>query len=121
MLETVLKAFQVALSVEYCQVPLPVVAVTAIPDKALESTSAQLALVKKAETKVDALVVAVFTLVKLNEAALVIVGASLTAVILVPRLTPAAETLEVRSSVVVLKVCRVAPLVKVVADEFSTA
>ena len=51
------KPFQVVPSVEYCQAPLPVLLVTAIPLSALVSTSAQAAVVSNALTVVPAVVV----------------------------------------------------------------
>ena len=78
--DTVPKLFQVVVSVEYCHVPLPVVAVMAMPLSALVSTSARLAPVKKADTRDDVLVVSSLVVVRLVDAPLVMVGASLTEV-----------------------------------------
>ena len=73
-------AFQVVPSVEYCHVPFPVLEVIAIPLDGLVSTSAHEAEVKIDEAVVPAEVVFSFVPVKETVAALVMVGASLTAV-----------------------------------------
>ena len=74
------KPFQVRPSVEYCQVPLPLTAVTAMPLCAPVSTSAQAALTRIALTAVPAEVVFSLVAVRVTLTALVMVGASLTAV-----------------------------------------
>ena len=72
------KLCQVAPSVEYCQVPLPVVAVMAKPLTAPVSTSAQVELVRIVLERVAEEVVSSVLEVRTTDAPLVIVGASLT-------------------------------------------
>ena len=78
--ETAPKLCQVVPSVEYCQVPLPVVAVMAKPLTAPVSTSAQVELVRIALESVAEEVVSSVLDVRTTDAPLVIVGASLTLV-----------------------------------------
>ena len=59
------KACQVVPSVEYCQVPLPVVAVMARALRALVSTSTQLAAVKSVDAAIAGEVVSSLVVVKL--------------------------------------------------------
>ena len=74
------KLCHVVPSVEYCQVPLPVVAVMARPLTAPVSTSAQVELVKIVLESVAEEVVSSVLEVRTTDAPLVIVGASLTEV-----------------------------------------
>ena len=76
--ETAPKLCQVAPSVEYCHVPLPVVAVIAKPLTAPVSTSAQVELVRIALERVPEEVVSSVLEVRTTDAPFVIVGASLT-------------------------------------------
>ena len=73
------KPFQVVPSVEYCQVPFPVLDVMAMPLSAPVSTSAQEADVRMDVTVVPEEVVFSSVPVRVTVAAFVIVGASLTA------------------------------------------
>ena len=73
------KTFQVVPSVEYCQVPLPVLLVTAIPLSAPASTSAHDAEVRIELTVVPAEVVSSLVAVSVTVAPLLMVGALLLA------------------------------------------
>ena len=84
------KAVQVAPSVVYCQVPLPVLAVIATPLAAAASTSAWLAPARIALTSVPLLVVSSLVPASVTVAPLLRVGASLTAVIVVDKAAVAA-------------------------------
>ena len=77
--DTAPKPFQVMPSVEYCQAPLPLTLVTAMPFCAPLSASAQLTEPRSALTAVPDEVVFSSVAVKVTLAALVMVGASLTA------------------------------------------
>ena len=78
--ETAPKLVHVVPSVEYCQVPLPVVPVMAIPLAALVSTSAQPAEPRIVPTVVLPEVVSSSVPVRVTVAPLLMVGASLTLV-----------------------------------------
>src|SRR5204863_442073 len=79
------KLAQVVPSVEYCQVPFPVLPVMASPLSALVSTSAQLAPVKIVLAVVPLEVVFSSVPERVTVAPLVIVGASFTAVTVMDR------------------------------------
>ena len=100
-------ATQVNPSVEYCQVPLPVLPVMAIPFRAPLSTSAQLAPVRIVLARVPLEVVFSSVPLRVTVAPLLSVGASLTAVIAVDSVAVAAAIAVVPPLVVVLTVTRV--------------
>ena len=80
VVDTAPKPFQVTPSVEYCQVPLPLFEVIAMPFCAPLSTSAQVAPLRMVLTVVPDDVLSSSVAVSVTVAALVMVGASLTAV-----------------------------------------
>ena len=79
-MDTAPKPFQVMPSVEYCQAPLPLMPVTAMPLIAPLSASAQLAAPRIALTALPGEVMFSSVPLKVTTLALVMVGASLTAV-----------------------------------------
>ena len=85
------KLFQLTPSVEYCQVPLPVTQVTAIPFCAPLSTSAQLAAVRIALIAVADEVLFSSVALRAMVEPLLNVGASLTALTVIEALSVAAE------------------------------
>ena len=98
-------------SVEYCQVPLPVFDVIAMPFKALASTSAQAADVRMLLTVVPEDVVSSLVPVSVTVALLVIVGASLPAVTLTSTTSVALENAVVPPLVVTSTLVPCVPLV----------
>ena len=78
--DTAPKPFQVTPSIEYCQLPLPVTPVTAMPLIAPLSASAQLTEPRSALTALPDEMVFSSVPFKVTTLALVMVGASLTAV-----------------------------------------